>query len=56
VMEGVRVGVNVFVAVPVKVGGVGVVVAVSVKVVVGVMDGVRLPGEGRSAIAINPIQ
>jgi hypothetical protein len=56
VMEGVRVGVNVLVAVPVNVGGVGVMVAVSVSVVVGVTDGVRLPGEGRSAIAIKPIQ
>jgi hypothetical protein len=56
VMDGVKVGVNVFVAVPVRVGGVGVKVAVSVSVTVGVTDGVKLPGEGRSAIAINPIQ
>ena len=56
VMVGVKVGVNVFVAVSVSVGGVGVRVAVSVSVAVGVTDGVRLPGEGRRAIAINPTQ
>jgi len=56
VMDGVKVGVNVFVAVSVRVGGVGVKVAVQVSVMVGVTDGVKLLGEGRSAIAINPIQ
>jgi hypothetical protein len=56
VTDGVKVGVNVLVAVPVRVGGVGVMVAVSVNVVVGVTDGVRLSGEGRMAIAKNPTQ
>ena len=56
VIDGVKVGVNVLVAVSVRVGGVGVKVAVGVKVTVGVTEGVKLLGEGRSAIAINPIQ
>jgi hypothetical protein len=56
VVEGVKVGVKVLVAVSVRVGGVGVEVEVRVRVVVGVTVGVRLLGEGRRAIAINPIQ
>ena len=54
VIVGVELGVLVFV--PVRVTGVKVWVAVAVSVGVSVAVGVRLPAEGASTIATNPIQ
>ena len=47
---------GVVLAVPVKIGGVWLNVAVVVIVGVSVVVGVKLPGAGASAMAINPMQ
>ena len=56
VVVGVNVIVGVRLAVLVKISGVGLRVAVAETDAVGVTVGVKLPGVGASAIAINPIQ